>query len=113
MAVSTKRSPFLVALEYMPGGDLLGYVRQTRSGPLGMGLNKELRQQDFLCIGKQLCSALMYLEELGVVHRDLAARNVLVGNTITHHPIKLSDFGMSRNLNDDNVSLCFVRLSRR
>lgn len=36
-----------------------------------------------------------YLESLNMVHRDLATRNCLVGH---HYCIKISDFGMSRNL---------------
>jgi len=64
----------------------------------------ELDQDDFINIGLQISSALVYLEAMGVVHRDLAARNVLVGQTLREHPLKLSDFGMSRNINTGGVS---------
>ena len=101
-AVCTKDTPFLVALEYMPGGNLLNYVRDTQKQPFP--LHEELDQGDFISIASQLCSALVYLEAMGVVHRDLAARNVLVGKTINQHPLKLSDFGMSRNINENGVS---------
>uniref|UniRef100_A0A914C5E6 receptor protein-tyrosine kinase n=2 Tax=Acrobeloides nanus TaxID=290746 RepID=A0A914C5E6_9BILA len=48
----------------------------------------------------QLASALSYLHERQFIHRDIAARNCLVA---TPQCVKLSDFGLSRQLEDEPI----------
>ncbi|XP_044180729.1 fibroblast growth factor receptor 4-like [Acropora millepora] len=102
----TESEPLLVLIEYVPYGDLLGYLRKSR------GLNdtyykdpdikpkSNLTSQQLMKFAWQIADGMSYLSLRKVIHRDLAARNVLVGERET---CKITDFGMARDVQDENI----------
>ncbi|XP_067030252.1 tyrosine kinase receptor Cad96Ca-like isoform X2 [Acropora muricata] len=102
----TKSEPLLVLIEYVPYGDLLGYLRKSR------GLNDtyykdpdikpttSLTSQQLMKFAWQIADGMSYLCLRKVVHRDLAARNVLVGERET---CKITDFGMARDVQEEDI----------
>jgi serine/threonine protein kinase len=69
-----------VAMEYVPGGSLVRFVRPEALLPVN----------DVIQIGFKSCSALDYAFRMGVIHRDIKPANLLVDHG-TH--IKVADFG--------------------
>jgi serine/threonine protein kinase len=59
---------------------------------------------DKLSIALQILQALIHMHERGMVHRDIAARNVLVfrGSQSLGRIFKLTDFGLSRETDEDS-----------
>ncbi|XP_067056810.1 fibroblast growth factor receptor 3-like isoform X1 [Acropora muricata] len=102
----TEYEPLLVLIEYVPYGDLLGYLRKSR------GLNDtyykdpdikpktSLTSQQLMKFAWQIADGMSYLSLRKVIHRDLAARNVLVGERET---CKITDFGMARDVQEENI----------
>ncbi|XP_066024499.1 proto-oncogene tyrosine-protein kinase receptor Ret-like isoform X3 [Pocillopora verrucosa] len=102
----TESEPLLVLIEYVPFGDLLGYLRKSR------GLNDtyykdpdikpqtNLTSQQLVKFAWQIADGMSYLSSKFIIHRDLAARNVLVGQNET---CKVTDFGMARDVQQENI----------
>ncbi|KAI8773425.1 tyrosine-protein kinase SYK [Biomphalaria glabrata] len=87
------------------GESLMLVMELAELGPLKKYLEKNLdiRVWHQLELMVQICDGMRYLESKDVVHRDLAARNVLL---VTDHFAKISDFGMSRMV--DNSSAYYL-----
>ncbi|XP_078377517.1 vascular endothelial growth factor receptor 1-like isoform X2 [Oculina patagonica] len=112
LACVTETDPLLVVIEYVPFGDLLGYLRKSR------GLNDtyfkdpdvkpqtSLTAEQLMRFAWQIADGMFYLSSKKIIHRDLAARNVLVGE---EEKCKVTDFGMARNVHQDDI---YTRQSR-
>ncbi|KAK3588071.1 hypothetical protein CHS0354_012124 [Potamilus streckersoni] len=98
---------FCTVLEYCEGNDLDFYLKQNKCIP-----EKEARS--IIC---QTVSALKYLNEIKppVIHYDLkpgnillgqtaSSGNVLLGNGAVTGEIKITDFGLSKIMDEDNIT---------
>ncbi|XP_059506195.1 ephrin type-A receptor 3 isoform X1 [Stegostoma tigrinum] len=87
--VVTKSKPVMIVTEYMENGSLDSFLRKHDAQFTVIQLVGMLRG---------IASGMKYLSDMGYVHRDLAARNILVNSNLV---CKVSDFGLSRVLEDD------------
>ncbi|XP_041365414.1 serine/threonine-protein kinase tousled-like 2 isoform X2 [Gigantopelta aegis] len=87
---------FCTVLEYSKGNDLDFYLKQNKCIP-----EKEARS--IMC---QTVSALKYLNEIkpAVIHYDLKPGNILLGSGSVSGEIKITDFGLSKIMDDDSFS---------
>ncbi|XP_015762190.1 PREDICTED: proto-oncogene tyrosine-protein kinase receptor Ret-like [Acropora digitifera] len=102
----TINDPVLVIIEYVPYGDLLGYLRKSRGLNDNYFNDPDIKPQTSLSSLKlmlmswQIADGMSYLSSRKIIHRDLAARNILVGEG---EKCKVTDFGMARNVTEENV----------
>ena len=98
LAVCRQGQQFLL-MEHMENGDLHSFLQRYKTISTGQVPDSpsSISQRVLLYMSLQIASAMKYLASKNYVHRDLATRNCLVGRNFT---IKVSDFGMSRNLYD-------------
>ena len=87
---------FCTVLEYCEGNDLDFYLKQNKSIP-----EKEARS-----IVSQTVSSLKYLNEIKppVIHYDLKPGNILLGSGSVSGEIKITDFGLSKIMDDENIT---------
>uniref|UniRef100_A0A8B9K143 receptor protein-tyrosine kinase n=1 Tax=Astyanax mexicanus TaxID=7994 RepID=A0A8B9K143_ASTMX len=87
--VVTKCKPIMIITEYMENGSLDAFLRKN---------DGRFTVIQLVGILRGIASGMKYLSDMSYVHRDLAARNILVNSNLV---CKVSDFGMSRVLQDE------------
>uniref|UniRef100_A0A8C6TCN6 receptor protein-tyrosine kinase n=1 Tax=Neogobius melanostomus TaxID=47308 RepID=A0A8C6TCN6_9GOBI len=91
--VITRCKPLMIITEYMENGSLDAFLRVIHVIQL-VGMLRGI------------ASGMKYLSDMSYVHRDLAARNILVNSNLV---CKVSDFGLSRVLDDDPTAAYTTR----
>lgn len=81
---------FFLLMEFVDGGDL---GRAIRSG--------NLKPRETLAIIPQICEALQYAHDAGVVHRDIKPGNILLD---ARGRVKVADFGIARMVGETHDS---------
>ncbi|MEQ2292375.1 Ephrin type-A receptor 5 [Ameca splendens] len=81
--------PVMIITEFMENGSLDTFLKKHDGQFTVIQLVGMLRG---------IASGMKYLSDMSYVHRDLAARNILVNSNLV---CKVSDFGLSRVLEDD------------
>lgn len=87
-----------IMLELMKGGDLLTRIVSKKK------LTEKVSKLFFI----QMCYAVKYLHDKHITHRDLKPDNVLLQSDNEETLIKVSDFGLSKFVQNDSVmrTLC-------
>ncbi|MCP4455302.1 MAG: serine/threonine protein kinase, partial [Planctomycetes bacterium] len=95
----TKDGLYYFIMEFVDGTDLR---RVIRAGELTSG--------QALAIVPQICEALHYAHEKGIVHRDIKPENILLDND---GHIKIADFGLARLLNKEATAYTLTQADQR
>ena len=96
IGVSQQAECIYIIMELMSGGDFLTFLR-----------NRAIREKKHVLshMVQNVAEGMNYLSSKDCVHRDLAARNCLIGDG---RSVKISDFGMSRQLNEGEYQMSTV-----
>ncbi|XP_068686667.1 proto-oncogene tyrosine-protein kinase receptor Ret-like isoform X2 [Montipora foliosa] len=106
MGAVTLSDPIMVMFEYIPYGDLLGFLKRSRGlddqyfNDPDVKPTSPLTPQQLLKFAGEIADGMTYLEANKIIHRDLAARNVLLGEEKT---CKITDFGMGRDVQQNDI----------
>ena len=86
-----ERGTHYITMEFVPGQDLKGLIRQSGQLAVGTTIN----------IAEQICEGLTEAHKLEVVHRDLKPSNIMIdkeGN------VRIMDFGIARSLEAKGIT---------
>ncbi|XP_060523893.1 proto-oncogene tyrosine-protein kinase ROS isoform X2 [Cylas formicarius] len=95
LGVCLDNDPHFIIMELMQGGDLLMFLRNSRT----QNNVPSLTLIELLKMCVDVSKGCKYLEEMHFVHRDLACRNCLVSSVERENRIvKIGDFGLARDI---------------
>ncbi|XP_063048722.1 serine/threonine-protein kinase tousled-like 2 [Engraulis encrasicolus] len=94
---------FCTVLEFCEGNDLDFYLKQ----------NKLMSEKEARSIVMQIANALKYLNEIRppIIHYDLKPGNILLVNGTACGEIKITDFGLSKIMDDDSYGVDGMELT--
>src|SRR5205085_1299952 len=79
---TTREGHLFFVMEFVEGANLADVIRQA-----------SLSAEQALSIVEQICTALAYAHNKGIVHRDIKPANVMID---TESQVKVADFGLAR-----------------
>ncbi len=82
-----------IAREYVKGKSLAEILKEGK-----------LPYDKLIVIAKQILNGLNYLHSEGIVHGDLKPENILVPEDLKKDSVKITDFGLSREVQTDGLS---------
>ncbi|KAA6397380.1 MAG: putative Calcium/calmodulin-dependent protein kinase type 1 [Streblomastix strix] len=108
-AMQSMKHPYIIELyEVYELEDKLCLVMELASG--GEVFNKladrgSYSERDASLLMLQLFQAVKYMHDRGIAHRDLKLENILYENTNFYSPIKISDFGLSKVIEKEQLMM--------
>jgi len=106
LAVSRLRHDHIVTIDdygHLPDGQLFLMMPFLEGRPLDAYLaqGRRLTEHRALQIAVQICSALQYMHDRGLVHRDIKPSNIFIGQTDENaYHVTLIDLGIAKSLAD-------------
>jgi serine/threonine protein kinase/Tfp pilus assembly protein PilF len=86
-----EKGTHFITMEFVPGQDLKGLIRQTGQLAVGTTIN----------IARQICDGLTEAHKSGVVHRDLKPSNIMIDK---EGDVRIMDFGIARSLEAKGIT---------
>ena len=87
-----------MVMEMMVGGELFDYVVEKGT----------LSEEEASTIVRKVTSAVAHMHSLDIIHRDLKPENLLLTSKRPDAEVKLIDFGLAKETQEDNMARSFL-----